>query len=58
MGKAYANRKKAEERNENDFYVTPYALTWELQKLNIVKPNATILDPCCGTYALHQARDA
>ena len=21
MGKAYANRKKAEERNENDFYI-------------------------------------
>jgi hypothetical protein len=51
-GKAYANRKKAEERHANDKYETPYSLTWELQKLNIVKPNATILDPCCGNYAI------
>lgn len=51
-GKAYANRKPKEERNENDFYETPYCLTWELQKLNIVKPNTTILDPCCGNYAI------
>ena len=51
-GKAYANRKKAEDRNKNDFYETPYCLTWELQKLNIVKPNTTILDPCCGDYAI------
>ena len=51
-GKAYVNRKPKEERNENDFYETPYCLTWELQKLNIVKPNTTILDPCCGNYAI------
>ena len=44
-GKAYVNRKKAEERNENDFYETPYCLTWELQKLNIIEPNKTIIDP-------------
>ena len=52
MGKAYANRKKSELRNENDFYETPYSLTWELQKLNIVKPRKTIIDPCCGNYAI------
>lgn len=52
MGKAYANRKKSELRNENDFYETPYSLTWELQKLNIIKPRKTIIDPCCGNYAI------
>ena len=51
-GKAYANRKPKSERHENDKYETPYSLTWELQKLNIVKPNTTILDPCCGNYAI------
>ena len=51
-GKAFANRKPKEERNENDFYETPYSLTWEMQKLNIIKPNTTILDPCCGNYAI------
>lgn len=52
MGKAYANRKKSELRNINDFYETPYSLTWELQKLNIIKPRKTIIDPCCGNYAI------
>ena len=52
MGKAYANRKKSELRNENDFYETPYSLIWELQKLNIIKPRKTIIDPCCGNYAI------
>lgn len=52
MGKAYANRKKSELRNENDFYETPYSLTWELQKLNIIKPRKIIIDPCCGNYAI------
>lgn len=51
-GKAYANRKPKAERHTNDKYETPYSLTWELQKLNIVKPNTTILDPCCGNYAI------
>ena len=51
-GKAYANRKKAEERNKNDLYCTPYSLTWELKKLNIIEANKTILDPCCGSYAI------
>jgi hypothetical protein len=52
MGKAYLNRKSEDERNQNDFYETPYSLTWELQKLNIVQPDKTILDPCCGNYAI------
>ena len=52
MGKAYANRKKSELRYENDFYETPYSLTWELQKLNIIKPRKIIIDPCCGNYAI------
>lgn len=44
--------KKSELRNENDFYETPYSLTWELQKLNIIKPRKIIIDPCCGNYAI------
>lgn len=51
-GKAYANRKKKELRNKNDFYETPYSLTWELQKLNIIEKGKTIIDPCCGNYAI------
>ena len=51
-GKAYANRRKEDLRNPNDLYETPYCLTWELQKLNIIKPNKTILDSCCGNYAI------
>ena len=51
-GKAYANKKPKELQHFNQFYETLYSLTWELQKLNIVKPNTTVLDPCCGTYAI------
>ena len=56
-GKAYANRKREEIRNKNDFYETPFSLTWELQKLNIIPKEVnghktTILDPCCGKYAI------
>lgn len=51
-GKAYANKKPKELQHPNQFYETPYCLTWELQKLNIVKPKTTILDPCCGNYAI------
>lgn len=51
-GKAYANRRKAENRNPNDKYETPFSLTWELQKLNIVEPGKTIIDPCCGNHAI------
>ena len=51
-GKAFANKKPKELQHFNQFYETPYSLTWELQKLNIVKPNTTILDPCCGNYAI------
>ena len=28
MGKAYANRKKEEDRPDNDFYQTPKCMTW------------------------------
>ncbi len=52
MGKAYANRKSEYLRNKNDFYETPYSLTWKLQELNIIRPGTTILDPCCGHYAI------
>lgn len=51
-GKAFANRKKEDLRNPNDLYETPYSLTWELQKLNIIEPNKTIIDPCCGNHAI------
>jgi len=52
MGKAFGNRKKESERPQNDFYQTPKCMTWELLKLNLFNKNQTILDPCCGQYAI------
>lgn len=52
MGKAYANRKKEEIRPENDFYPTPKGLTYELIKTGILNGCKTILEPCCGQYAI------
>jgi hypothetical protein len=48
MGKAYANRKKKEERPENDFYATPSTLIEELYKTGELDSIKTVLDPCCG----------
>lgn len=52
MGKAYANRKKESDRPENDFYPTPKCLTWELIKTGQLEGCKSILEPCCGQYAI------
>ena len=52
MGKAYANRKPIEKRKPSDFYETPKSLTWELLKTGELEGVKTILDPCCGNYAI------
>lgn len=52
MGKAYANRKRQNERPANDFYETPRSLVWELLNTNILKDCKTILDPCCGNGSI------
>lgn len=48
MGKAYTNRKPKDERPESDYYTTPYSLTWELEKLNILDKNKITYEPACG----------
>jgi hypothetical protein len=53
MGKAYANRKKVEDRPESDFYQTPRPLTWELLKLNEFDYGKTVLEPACGDLAIY-----
>ena len=52
-GKAYANRKKEDERPLNDFYQTPKCMTIELLKNgpHFFK-SSTYLDPCCGQHAI------
>src|SRR5574344_178179 len=54
MGKNYANRKPKEERPESDFYGTPVSLVRELLNTGILDAykNKTILEPCCGEYAI------
>ena len=60
MGKAYANRKKEEDRPDNDFYQTPKCMTWELLNTHLIqeqypvtdKSQISILEPCCGKYAI------
>ena len=48
MGKAYANKKTADERNANDYYPTPLPLVIELEKLNLIKKSDKVLEPACG----------
>ena len=52
MGKAYANRKKKENRPYGDFYATPSCMTEELVNTGILKGVKTVWDPCCGEYAI------
>ena len=52
MGKAYANRKPVSERPEQDFYSTPYPLTWELLKLNEFNKRTPIYEPADGSGAI------
>lgn len=55
MATVHEFRKKKENSPKNDFYQTPKCVTWELidkyLKDNLSK-DATILDPCCGLYAI------
>lgn len=53
IGKAYANRKKIEDRPKSDFYETPYSLTWELLKLGLFDFNKGCLEPASGMGAIH-----
>lgn len=52
MSKAYANRKPVSERPEQDFYSTPYSLTWELLKLNEFPKGSIIYEPADGSGAI------
>ena len=58
-GKNYANRKPESERPEGDFYPTPSCMVKALLETklfctdhNVANCNMTILDPCCGKYAI------
>lgn len=53
-GKAYANRKRVELRSPNDFYETKSCMVEELLESNLFLHllDNTILDPCCGKYAI------
>ncbi len=51
-GKAYASRKKEENRPKNDFYPTPPALTRELINTGELDGCKKILEPACGSYAI------
>jgi len=53
-GKAYANRKKENERPDNDFYPTPSCMVRELIQSDsfTIGQDLDIYDPCCGKYAI------
>lgn len=54
-GKAYANRKKQDERPESDFYETPRSLVWQLiTTTDVLSGCKKILEPCCGNYAISE----
>lgn len=54
MSNTHEARNKIVEHPENDFYQTPKCITWELLNnyLNTFDNNISILDPCCGLYAI------
>ena len=54
--KAYANRKKVEDRPEGDFYATPRSLMWVAESLfkDVFWISMPILDPCCGNGVMGQ----
>lgn len=54
-GKAYANRKKKEDRPEGDFYSTPMSLVRELKKTGEIDGYSDIIDPCAGEGAIVEA---
>ena len=49
MGKAYANKKKQDDRPKDDTYHTPFSLTW---KLNEVETFSHVWEPCNGKGAI------
>lgn len=52
MGKAYANKKKLEERPKGDFYSTPKSLVWEMKPIILKHFSGPILEPCYGKAAI------
>jgi len=52
MGKNYSCNNKAENRNKNDFYQTPYSMTRLLLDNEYFDYNKCILEPCCGHNAI------
>lgn len=52
MGKAYANKKKLENKPKNDFYPTPKGLVYELLDTKELNGYKNILEPACGKYAI------
>ena len=51
MGKAYANRKKKEDRPKGDLYHTPFSLVW---KLNEVENFNSVWEPANGWGAISE----
>ena len=54
MSNTYEARNKVSKKPENDFYQTPKCVTWELinNYLGDFNRDISILDPCCGLYAI------
>lgn len=57
MGKSYACRKREELRPEGDFYPTPSCMVRKILDEGLFMPHRdksslSILDPCCGRYAI------
>lgn len=56
MGKAYANKKKKEDRPVGDYYSTPQSLIWVAK--DIIQEefqDNPILEPCSGNNAIYNA---
>jgi len=56
MGKAYANKKKQEDRPIGDFYSTPKSLVWVARSIieKEFHKNIPILEPCSGLGSISQ----
>lgn len=53
-GKAYANRRRRDDRPEGDYYPTPRSLMWVAEDVfgRWFDKGATVLDPCCGAHVM------
>lgn len=54
-GKAYANRRREEERPAGDYYPTPRSLMWVAEQPVFARwldRGVPILDPCCGRHVM------